>query len=178
MLSDKDMYARMASGWRAGRPETVCGNGSTLASTATIREWLPWIIDEYDIRRLNDAGAGDLYWIRKVRWPQPIAYRAFDLIPRDESVTMIDITTAALPPSDAVLCRMVLNHLDDDRITRAIYLFRQTTTYLLATQFDGDKLPKRSPQFTRLDLRRWLGDPIERCQDGREPECSLALWRL
>jgi hypothetical protein len=30
----------------------------------------------------------------------------------------------------------------------------------------------------RLDLRKWLGEPIEAVQDGSEDCCSLALWRL
>jgi hypothetical protein len=60
-------------------------------------------------------------------------------------------------------------------------LFRKRARYLIATQFDGDKLPQRSPQFTRLDLRGApynLGEPLERCQDGAEAVCSLALWEL
>jgi hypothetical protein len=92
-----------------------------------------------------------------------------------------DITSIALPDCDAILCRMVLNHLDQDRILMALKLFKQSAKYLIATQFDGDKLPQRSPQFTRLDLRvapHFLGEPLERVQDGAEDICSLALWKL
>ena len=178
MLTDSEMHARMAKGWRAGNPETICGNGSTAKHTAEIRAWLPGLVDRYDIRSLNDAGAGDRYWIKKVAWSAPLAYRPFDLIPRSPDVTQIDITREAMPRADAILCRMVLNHLDDVRIEMALGLFKKSAVYLIATQFDGDKLPKRSPQFTRCDLRRWLGDPIERCHDGNEPECHLAVWEL
>lgn len=179
MLSDLDMRKRMQNGWRAGQPETVCGNGSTLASTKNIREWLPLIVDKYDIRSINDAGAGDLYWIRKVQWPRLIAYRPFDLIPRDKSVTEIDITSDAMPRADAILCRMVLNHLDEPRILAALTRFQ--AQYLIATQFNGEDLPQRSPQFTRLDLRNapyFLGEPLDQVQDGQEDICSLAIWRL
>ena len=110
-----------------------------------------------------------------------VDYLGFDLIPRVDGVIRADITTMALPDCDAILCRMVLNHLDQERIEMALNLFRGSATYLIATQFDGDKLPQRSPQFTRLDLRvapYLLGEPLERVQDGAEDICSLALWKL
>ena len=181
MLSDEAMFERMAKGWRAGQPETCCGNGSTMANTANIRKWLPNIVSEYSLASINDAGAGDLHWIRKVQWPRPIAYRAFDLIPRLDSIEKIDITRDEMPPCDAILCRMVLNHLDEPRIMMALDLFRRSARYLIATQFDGESLPQRSPQFTRLDLRGapyMLGEPLAKVQDGSEDICSLALWKL
>lgn len=176
------MHERMVNGWRMGRADgTVCGNGSTMANTANIRTWLPQIVDEYDFTSINDAGAGDLHWIRKVQWGRPVAYRAFDLIPRLDSVQKIDITSEAMPPADAILCRMVLNHLDAPRICNALALFRQSAKFLIATQFNGENLPKRSPQFTRLDLRGDpynLGEPIEAIRDATEEACTLAIWKL
>jgi hypothetical protein len=181
LLTDEAMHARMANGWRAGQPETICGNGSTRAHTENIRRWLPDVVDRLGIKWINDAGAGDLYWIRKVRWRGVINFRAFDLIPRDPNVAQIDISAEDMPHCDAVLCRMVLNHLDEPRIVRAIERFRRTSSFLIATQFNGEDLPQRSPQFTRLDLRRApynLGDPLESVQDGSEDICSLAIWRI
>jgi len=180
MLTDEEMYERMANGWRAGRPETVCGNGSMLENTVNIRQWLPILVQQYGIRRVCDAGAGDMYWLRHMNWA--VQYRAFDLIVRDPAVTKIDITKEALPPCDAILCRMVLNHLVDgpERIQMALALFRQSAKYLIATQFDGPQ-PCRSKQFFRLDLRAEpfnLGAPLEAMQDGAEEACRLALWNL
>jgi hypothetical protein len=180
-LTDQEMYERMVSGWRAGNPETVCGNGSTMAHTENVRRWLPEVVKRHAILRVNDAGAGDLYWIRKVRWQSLVRYTAFDLIPRHSSVEQMDITTTVMPPADAILCRMVLNHLDQTRICMALEQFKVSARFLIATQFNGEDLPKRSPQFTRLDLRGApynLGEPLESCQDGSEDICSLALWEL
>jgi hypothetical protein len=175
MLSDSEMFDRMKDGWNAGKSDgTICGNGSTLKNTANIRKWLPKIIEKYGIETLSDAGAGDMHWVKKT--PIVCEYRPFDLIPRHESVTQIDFTRKELPPCDAILCRMVLNHLDTERILMALKLFKQSAVYLIATQFDGDKLPQRSPQFTRLDLRKepyYLGEPVESIQDGSE-----AMWEL
>jgi hypothetical protein len=179
MLSDQEMYDRMKNGWRAGYPETQCGNGSTMQNTANIRKWIPSIVKQYGIKKICDAGAGDMHWIKHV--DLGCNYVPFDLIPRDKSIKQIDITQKALPKCDAILCRMVLNHLDDERISMALALFKQSATYLIATQFNGEDLPKRSPQFTRLDLRRApfnLGEPLARIQDAHEAACGLAIWKL
>lgn len=180
MLSDQDMFDRMRNGWRGGREDgTICGNGSTMANTANIRAWLPRIAKQFEIQSVADAGAGDMHWITSVKWA--VDYKPFDLIPRRESVQKIDLTRELLPSCDAVLCRMVLNHLDEPRILMALDRFKQSAKFLVATQFNGEDLPKRSPQFTRLDLRKEpyaLGEPLDSIQDGGEKICSLAIWRL
>jgi hypothetical protein len=179
MLSDSEMLERMSKGWRAGYPETECGNGSLRRNSALSRAALPQWCEQYEIRTICDAGAGDLFYVKGVEWN--VDYRAFDLIPRDQSVTKLDITTQDLPECDAILCRMVLNHLDEPRILMALERFRSVSPYLIATQFNGEDLPQRSPQFTRLDLRKspyGLGEPIAKVQDGSEQICSLALWEL
>lgn len=170
----------MAKGWRAGLSDgTICGNGSTRAHTKNIRAWLPKIVDRYGIKTVCDAGAGDLHWKQGMQWN--VDYFPFDLIPRHESIGKLDITTQALPKCDMILCRMVLNHLDETRIQMALHLFKGSAEYLCATQFNGEDLPQRSPQFTRLDLRKspyGLGEPLSKVQDGSEDVCSLALWKL
>lgn len=181
MLSDAEMLDRMRNGWRAGAPETVCGNGSTRAATLNIRGWLPDVVKRYGIRSVCDAGAGDLHWIASVNWS--VDYQAFDLVVRRPDVLPLDITRDALPPCDAILCRMVLNHLGDDpaRIVRTLELFRQSARYLIATQFAGEDLPKRCTQFQRLDLRHApynLGPPLESTPDAEELCCTLALWKI
>jgi hypothetical protein len=176
MLTDEEMRARMVNGWRAGWPFTVCGNGSLPEATAVIRGWLPKVCARHAIVTVCDAGAGDLQWMRGMTWD--VDYRPFDLIPRRPDVRQADITRDPLPTCDAILCRMVLNHLDEERVGMALGLFRKSARYLIATQFNGEDLPQRSPQFTRLDLRKWLGEPLESARDGREEACRLALWAI
>lgn len=178
MLSDKDMRQRMERGWRGGIPDgTLCGQGSTIHNTARIAAWLPEMIDKYGIRSINDAGAGDLHWAEAVPWP--CEYRAFDLFPRAPGVTALDITTEDMPRADAILCRMVLNHLGngDDYTRVEMALQRFDADYLFATHFIGGG-PTRDVQFQRLDLTEWLGEPLEMCRDGHEDNCRLALWAL
>ncbi len=179
MLSDAAMLERMSKGWRAGQPETICGNGSLRSKTMKSRAWLPQVVARFGIASVCDAGAGDLHYIKGVDWK--VDYRPFDLIPRDAAIEQIDITRKNMPACDAILCRMVLNHLDEPRILMALGQFKKSARYLIATQFNGEKLPQRSPQFTRLDLRHspyMLGEPLDSVQDGAEEICSLAIWRL
>lgn len=180
MLSDKAMKERMEKGWRGGKHEgTVCGQGSMLHNTAHIREWLPDICNFYQINKVCDAGAGDLHWIQHMVWD--VEYLPFDLFPRSKKVKKADITKKVLPECDAILCRMVLNHLGDGddygRVDMALKNFKKSAKYLFATHFiDGG--PLRDVQFQRLDLTQWLGEPIEMCKDGHEDNCRLALWEL
>lgn len=170
----------MSRGWRGGLADgTVCGQGSTMQNTAAIRQWLPKLVEQYGIRSVADAGAGDMHWIKRVDWA--VDYRPFDLIPRSHEVQKLDITREVLPEADAILCRMVLNHLIDDddttRIEQALRNFKQAGRYLLATHFVGGGVC-RDRQFERVDLVPYLGDPLEMCCDGHEDNCRLALWKL
>lgn len=162
-----------------GAPETICGNGSLRMHSEASRAWLPQICAKYGIKSVCDAGAGDQWFVKGVKWT--VEYRGFDLIPRNETVAQTDITRAPLPQCDAILCRMVLNHLDEPRILMALEQFRGAARYLIATQFNGENLPQRSPQFMRLDLRKApynLGAPLASVQDGSEQTCSLAIWSI
>lgn len=178
MLTDKMMRHRMESGWRAGRPFTACGNGSLPEHTENIRTWLPGLCERLAIRSINDAGAGDLQWSVGIDWD--VDYLPFDLIPRDPRVLECDITRQVMPRADAILCRMVLNHLADDprRISTALQNFEESgARYLIATQFDPP-FDNRTRQFQRLDLTERLGPYIDFAKDGNEPNCKLAVWEL
>lgn len=175
MLSDEAMFERMKNGWRGGLADgTACGFGSTHENTQLVRAWLKDIATRYGIRVLNDAGAGDLHWIRSIeRYFADVLY--FDLVPRAPDVVKLDITREVMPPCDAILCRHVLNHLDFPRIEMALRLFVDSADYLIATQFDRYD---GSKEFTRLDLRKWLGDYLECSDDGGAAGCKLAIWSL
>ena len=175
MLTDEEMRARMVNGWRGGLHDgTVCGIGSTMESTARARDWLPCVCHEYGIRSVNDAGAGDLHWMRHVEWGG-ITVRYFDLIPRSGEILQLDITKQTMPRADVILCRHVLNHLDSIRIGMALDRFRECASYLIATQFDRFD---GSREFTRVDLRAWLGDPLQSTNDGGADNCKLSLWKI
>ena len=178
MLTDEQMRERMAKGWRGGKPFTVCGNGTLPTNTQNIRSWLPGVIRRYGVLDVADVGAGDMKWKDGMTLGD-VSYTPYDLVPRSDEVIAFDVTRDVLPPVDLIICRMVLNHLadDPDRIKAAIIAFQNSGARLLAaTQFDsrGD----RTREFQRVDLTAYLGDYLEHCQDGNEPNCKLALWEL
>ena len=173
-LSDAEMYDRMKNGWKMGLPFTVCGNGSTLEATKNAREWLPKIAKQYSIVTVSDAGAGDMAWIRSIHWD--VDYTPYDLVPRLDEVIKFDITKDILPAADLILCRMVLNHIQEN-IDSAVERIKESgSAFLIATQFDNAL--SRTRQFQRLDLRLYFGDYIESVQDGNEEACKLALWSI
>lgn len=178
MLTDEQMYERMAKGWRNGAPETICGPGSREIYTRNIRGWLPRVVRDLDIRTICDAGAGDLYWLSMVEWQSRVDLRYFDLIPRHPDVTEIDIAKEPLPECDLILCRLVLGHLDEPRRLAALDLFKRSGRYLAATQFDADKAPPGAKETVRVDLRPYLGEPMDVIPDGNHPMCRMALWSL
>jgi hypothetical protein len=177
--TDSEMQSRMKKGWKRGLPETPCGSGATVAATARIRKWLPAMAIRYNIRGIVNAGAGVTDWMGEIGWPTTMQYvQHFDLVPRSPGVAKLDITKELLPGADAILCRFVLNHLDTARVMNALDLFKcSKAQYLIATQFDGHN-SSFVKDFFKWDLRHNLGNPLERCPDGTEPECSLALWKL
>lgn len=174
MLTDEEMYALMHKGWKGGVSHgTKCGMGSVPEHSMNARAALAKWCKKYGIRTVNDAGAGDLAWKRGFEWD--VEYRAFDLIPRHESVIRLDITQEVMPDADMILCRATFNHLDEGRVLAALGLFMESARYLAATQYDnGD--PEPGGRFWRLDLRRYLGDYIDSVQDLNVPIAKLALW--
>lgn len=94
-------------------PQTPCGAGSTLARTKVQREWIPRIVEQYEIHSIVDIGAGDLNWINEIDWPYPLLYRAYDLVPRVSGVERLDIINETPPPADLLMCLWVLNHLPE-----------------------------------------------------------------
>ena len=179
--SDKELLERMIVGWNPNRPrQSPCGDGSEPNKTRNIRKWLPEIIEKYDIEILNDAGAGDLKWIQLIDWD--IDYKGYDLYPRHEAVEQIDITKEIMRPCDAILCRMVLVHLDKERVLRALENFRKCAKYLIVTHY-------HSPMDCRLnyddpfhhtvmtDDEFKLGEILESIEDTNEYN-DLALFKL
>lgn len=96
-------------GWRSGLPETPCGAGSTLEATTLQRQLLAQWAEEYRFEHVVDVGAGDLNWVRHVRWA--VRYEPLDLVPRHPDVRKFDILREVPPKADAVMCLWVLNHL-------------------------------------------------------------------
>ena len=125
-------YNKFKKGWTGGLPETPCGFGSKMSSTQAQRDWLPSLVKKYGIKTVADIGAGDLNWIPHVKWD--VEYTPYDLIPRHESVTRLNILEEVAPKVDMLMCLWVLNHMPFEQARLAFQNLRESgSKYLLMT---------------------------------------------
>lgn len=128
-------------GWPGN--DTVCGWGSTMEHTKNVRHILPKLIKDYNIRSINDAGCGDLFWIKTII-DSSFDYHGYDLYSRSTWVELreegwklgiADITKDTLRSSDLTIVRDVFIHLPNDLVLDALDKLSLTSKYLLATNF-------------------------------------------
>jgi hypothetical protein len=154
------MFFLMKKGWKSGLKDgTVCGIGSTLKYTQNFRDQLSTILTEYHITSINDAGCGDMHWISLVNL-QGIEYKPFDIIPKNDSVCVMDITSQKMPYADLILCRDVIWHLSNDRIKNMLSLFKSSKAKYLLMNFvlsDEPNIDLVGKSFRRINM---LTDPF------------------
>ncbi|MDB9347426.1 class I SAM-dependent methyltransferase [Nodularia spumigena] len=189
---------RMVDGVWAGL-ESISGHGSDMKSTENLRQILPNILSDFNVKSLLDAPCGDFYWMSKTDLKID-SYVGIDIVSEiidmnqqkytKEGVKFIvlDIINDNLPKADLILCRDCLVHLSCKQIKNAILNFKQSgSTYLLTTTYPN-LLEKNKDILTGewrpLDLEKspfYLPKPIilvnENCITDLK-EKSLALWRL
>ena len=134
--SDADLEQRFSEVYRDNLwrdDESRSGRGSRLDSESVAEsiEVLNWVIEEHQVKSLNDIPCGDFNWIWKVLKLHPnIAYHGFDVVPdiveRNRSnvpgvdFQLLDITKSVPPRSDLVFCKDLLNHLLYADVSKAI----------------------------------------------------------
>jgi len=132
VISNVEKYKK---GWTGGLPATPCGHGSKLNVTRLQREWIPRLVEEYNIKSISDIGAGDLNWISKVKFEIDVSYKAYDLVPRHVSVNSFNLLTSIPPKSDLLMCLWVLNHFpEQEHKIGFTNLINSKSKYLLITQ--------------------------------------------
>ena len=125
-------YADYVRGWSGGLPETVCGLGSRLSYTEVQREWLPLAVKKHGIKSIADVGAGDLNWMRHIKFD--CQYTAYDLVPRSPDIIKYDILTDEIPEADCIMVLWVINHMDDEQAALAVSkILNSKARYLLIT---------------------------------------------
>jgi SAM-dependent methyltransferase len=134
-----------------GGVESKSGNGATLEQTVIIREEIPRLFEELDVRSVLDAPCGDFNWMKEIIKQSPnIRYIGLDIVPElieantkayaSETVTfqLGDIMTDDLPQVDLIICRDCLVHMPIDHALKAVENFRRSgARYLLCTTFTG-----------------------------------------
>ncbi len=177
----------MLNRWKftGGRPETPCGAGSTLATTAYLRERLPGVLSSLSVMKLLDAPCGDLNWMQDVdlsnidyigcdidhlptaRWNAATGFNAYTF-----RFLEIDIVNGTLPRADAILCRDFMQHLPHEMVFQTLRNFARTgaewllmTSHLNGTNTDiakpGDFRPLNllAPPFNLPEPAITIDDP-------------------
>lgn len=177
--------------------ETVCGWGSMLEHTTDMRMMLPYLIEKYGITSINDAGCGDLNWIKHTDL-KGASYIGYDLFERESWVELreqgwklrtLDITEKYMAPAIMAMVRDVFIHLPNTDILKALDKIRRTHVLLLASTFvsmsaapfsNEDRIQNVSMHHSKLDLSAApfnLGEPIARIHEDY-PHKYTALWNL
>jgi len=143
--------------------ESRSGPGSQLNTTRIIREKLPVLFRQFEIKTFLDVPCGDYNWMKEVD-KQNIIYKGGDIVPelieennqkyKTENVSfeVIDITRDILPTVDMIFCRECLQHLSYENVFKALNNIKCSgSKYFLVTSypstisnwdiFDGDYRP-------------------------------------
>ena len=182
--------------WSGGGRETRSGAGSTLAATAELRDRLPGLLKQLDVRSLMDVGCGDFNWMKEIALP--VTYLGIDIVGdvisknianhSSSSVAFecVDAVTGPLPRGfDVVLCREVLFHLSFRDCLKVLQNIRGSgAKYLLATTNSDVKNDRDivSGGFRNLNLQEapfGFPEPIVAISDSAVSEDRLVgLWRV
>lgn len=185
-----------------GAETSVSGLGSEEDATKRLREELPKLLDQLQIKTLLDAPCGDASWINQIEWD--VEYIGADIVPeivqslqhaKEQKricgeYLLADLTCDDLPKADAVLCRDCLVHFSFEMIQKAVHnIKRSRAKYLITTTFpqwnvnrDIENGDWRALNFEHFPFD-W-GNPVavinEGCaeSDGGYSDKSLGVWEL
>lgn len=194
--SPEDIFTEIyaTNGWR--NPESKSGGGSSMTATAELREQLPALLAELDVKVMIDAPCGDFNWMRHVELPVR-QYIGGEIVPElvdrlnDEfqnpqrRFVVLDLTADELPQADALFCRDLFLHLSFDDIERVRENFKRSEcTYLITStypdvkvHFDiltGEVRPNNLllPPFSWPEPIRTIGDNADEKMNRR-----MGVWR-
>lgn len=157
---------KFPQGWRGGLPETPCGFGSRLDQTVAQRAWIKQLVMSLKVQTVADIGAGDLNWVKHIKWPKRVEYRAYDLCVRDPSVIQFDLLKEVPPQVDLLMCLWVLNHFSVANCRTALANLKASgSSYLLMTdrpKWHAEQPPEIAtlPVLEEMLLREDTGDRL------------------
>ncbi len=188
-----------------GDAESASGVGSNLKQTRVLREQLPGLLKDLDVRSMLDIPCGDFHWLNQTALPVE-SYLGADIVKaivetnqsrharsegnRSIRFEHLNLLESNLPRVDLILCRDCLVHFSTADVWRALRQIQGSgSTYLLTTTYpgranDGDI---RTGEWRPLNLEGapfLLPKPrltlLEGCTErkGRFPDKSLALWAI
>jgi hypothetical protein len=189
------MYAKKL--W--GGNESRSGGGSGLEQTKQIREQLPSLVNQLNIKKILDAPCGDFHWMKEVELEvdeyigadivdEVVADNAKKYADQARRFVVLDIMNDTLPAADLILCRDCLVHLSFRDASNVIHNFKQSKSrYLLTTTFteQGGNTNIQTGEWRPLNLQKApfnFPEPIKLIREDRVPENGfdkcLGLWRI
>lgn len=178
--------------------ESRSGGGSEMARTAEIRTILPQFIEEFDIKRMLDAGCGDTNWLPDLRCqyegceivPDLVKYNQAKYAKHNNSSKFkftffqADLVRDAFHAYDLIVCRTVLFHLSLANISLALENFRRSgSSFLMATTHPAVEINRDidDGNWRRVNLMKApfnLPKPIELWVDGPGSDGYIGVWNL
>ena len=184
-----------------GSDESISGEGSKLGQTAILRERLPVIFRELNVRVLLDLPCGDFNWMKHTDLAG-IHYIGGDVVkPLIESnrekysapereFHHIDLINDKLPDCDLIFCRDCLVHLPYEHIFKAIAnVKRSSATWLATTTFTRRHenselygvwrtLNLQDPPFSFPEPEHIIEEGCPPVQGLDFSDKSMAFWRV
>ena len=184
------------NGWGCG--ESVSGEGSTVEQTACVRQVLPKIVKDFEIRSMLDIPCGDFNWMRIL--DLPVKYIGADIVERIvttnqqrystplRSFLRLDLTCDKLPLVDLILCRDCLFHFSFAHASKALVNIKRCGARFLLTTTNTRLQQNRdivTGEWRRLNLQLppfSLPRPLmlidEKCPNPASQDKHLGLWRI
>lgn len=157
----KDRFSKIYEENLWGGIDSLSGEGSTIEYTQNLRDRLPSLVEEYEIRSMVDSPCGDFAWMKLILPSLNVDYTGCDIVEtviRNNTkmfsapgVTFLekDICADPLPEADLIFVRDCLFHLSLEDIDRFLQnLSRTTYKYLLTT---SHRVEGR-PDFENTDI--------------------------
>ena len=179
--------------------ESLSGCGSDLVATNEIRENLPKIFENFNIKSVVDAPCGDWNWMRLVNL-EGIDYIGYDILEDILSENIVkykkdnidfefkDITNDVVRKSDLIICRDFMFHISNEKGIELLDKFKQSgSKYLMLTSYNNighnDILGYEQWGFRPINLKILpfnLGEPIYGFVENH-PSCNgrgLYIWEI
>ncbi|MDP3399543.1 MAG: class I SAM-dependent methyltransferase [Brevundimonas sp.] len=170
--------------------ESASGPGSERASEPVRHtlEVLERILGERDVHSIADVACGDFNWMPMLLGAHPrLAYVGYDVVPELVRLNRrryphirfetLDITRRAPERADLVLCKDLLNHLDEADVHKALRnMVASGARYLLITSNRDHTNVALSPRHPHGSRHLNLQAPPYSLPEPLEADHYLALW--
>jgi hypothetical protein len=130
-----------------GDPDTYSGAGSNTINTAVIRQKLPLLLKQLEVRTILDIPCGDFFWMKDL--PLDVdRYIGADIVrnliaanrkkfeARGKRFIVLDLLSDSLPTVDLILCRDCPARFSHNNIKRALTNMKKSNSrYVLTSTY-------------------------------------------